>query len=125
MTQPCVHLKPGSKGQWRTLGGILARVCDACARELDSRTTEVQRPSTPIEQYAVKEELKMSKGCTYEIRKAPQAFCGKACDPGEKMCPRHKFLYAHEQQLANEKQLAKEKERRAEVLAKHTKGRAA
>jgi len=126
VAQLCAHLsRPGSGERTVTTGDITVELCKRCVQELYSRLVEMERPATPIEQYANKQEIGMEKGCIYETRKDLKVFCRAVCDEGQTMCPRHIAVTAAEVKAAAKREYDKEMRKQAAKVMGRTGSRIA
>lgn len=102
-------------------------LCAACQEELHQRLQEKQPgEETPIEFYARRGRMP-PQPCTYDLNSKKRstsitAPCGRTCDPGELMCPRHKVVAQVEKQAAAAKELAKEVAKRDKAKNKGAAG---
>lgn len=117
--QLCVHLKRHGGGEVNTqAGGLVAELCKACQKELAARTTEVDRPITPIEAYAHQQEVAMQNGCRYITNQRTQATCGLLCDEGQTDCPRHIEVRKADAKALKDKEDARHAEKLRKLAAR-------
>lgn len=91
--QTCIHQSECVLYEMK-VSGIVIAVCAECKDEIERRITTPPEilPETPIEHYARKGKMPPT-ACTYKTKnrfmQPITTICGKVCDDGQKLCPRH------------------------------------